>query len=475
MMTTPRTFAQENFGNVRLGDPRRTRRLVQSVEQICRHPGGTLPDKLPRPSQLHGFYRLVNRPETTHQTLIQAHAARTRQLIEQSNAVVLLLHDATELDYTSIKSLAGVLGQIGQGCQRGYICHNSLAVRADSGETLGLTSQILHQRANVPKGETNKQSRERRDRESRLWLQGVRQSGASSGGTICVDVSDSLSDTFEYLFHEVTQGRSFLLRARENRKLQTPLGKEKYLFDALRKQPSVGQREVHVGEALPQRGKKGRPGRKGRKTKVEVAYAPVQLAPPRKKMGEYQNVPLDLWAIRVWEIDTPAGEQPMEWILLTNRPVHSVEEASERIDWYELRWVIEEYHKAMKTGLSIETLQFTTRASLEPTIAILSAIATTLLRLRDAGRADDADKRSAKEVVDPLYVETLHAHYGALLGPEPSVRKFYLRVARLGGHQNRKGDGMPGWLTLWRGWMKLQAMVDGYTIRPTNTATCAKT
>jgi hypothetical protein len=42
------------------------------------------------------------------------------------------------------------------------------------------------------------------------------------------------------------------------------------------------------------------------------------------------------------------------------------------------------------------------------------------------------------------------------------VLTFYRHVARLGGHQNRKCDGFPGWITLWRGWMKLQSMVDGY-------------
>ena len=474
MAATSLSFAQDNFGDLDLGDPRRTRRLVRSVEEICRHPGGTLPDKLQQPRKLRGFYRLMNRPEATHQGLMQAHAARTQRLIAEGGAgsVVLLLHDATELDYTSKHSLRDVLSQIGQGKQRGYICHNSLAVRADTGETLGLASQILHQRAQVPKGETHKQSRQRRDRESRLWLHGVQQIGPAPQGVLCVDVSDSLSDTFEYLFFEVRQGRSFLLRARENRRLQTPLQNHKYLFDALRQLPSVGQREVHVGEALPQRGKKRRPGRKGRKTRVEVAFAPVQIAPPGKKLGEYERVPLDLWAVRVWEANTPAGEQPLEWILLSNRPIRDVQDAFTLIDWYELRWVIEEYHKAMKTGLSTEALQFTTREALEPAIAVLSAVATTLLRLRDAGRAADADTRPAAQVVDPIYVETLHAHYGTLLGPTPSVRQFYLRVARLGGHQNRKGDGMPGWLTLWRGWMKLQAMVDGYNGR---LVTCGKT
>jgi hypothetical protein len=476
MVATPLSFAQDNFASVKLGDKRRTDRLVYSVDEICRHPGGTLPDKLKQPCDLRAFYLLMNRPEVTHTAIMQAHAERTKKLIGECGGVVLLLHDATELDYTSKTTLRDALSQIGQGTRRGYICHNSLAVRADSGETLGLAAQILHQRASVPKGETKKQSRERLDRESRLWLQGVQQIGKAPAGAVCVDVSDSLSDTFEYLYYEITQQRTFLLRARENRKLHEPLVGQKYLFDALRQLPSQGQREVHVGDALPKRGKKSRPARKGRKTQVEVAYAPMTIAPPGKKLGEYERVPLKLWAVRVWETTAPAGEKPLEWVLLSNRPIASLKDAFELIDWYELRWVIEEYHKAMKTGLDLESLQFTTREALEPTIAVLSSVATMLLRLRDAGRAPDADTRPATTVVDPIYVETLHAHYGSkLLDASPSVRMFYLRLARLGGHQNRKADGMPGWLTLWRGWMKLQEMVSGYVHGLKNSVTCGKT
>jgi hypothetical protein len=141
------SFAQANFGQVNLGDKRRTDRLVQSVEDMCRHPGGTLPDKLNQPADLRGFYRLMNQPEVTHTVLMDGHTGQTRRLITAlGGGTVLLLHDATELDYTSKKSLQGHLGQIGQGTRQGYICHNSLAVRADTGETLGLSSQILHRR-----------------------------------------------------------------------------------------------------------------------------------------------------------------------------------------------------------------------------------------------------------------------------------------------------------------------------------------
>ena len=340
---------------------------------------------------------------------------------------------------------------------------NSLAVRADTGETLGLTSQILHHRAQVSKNEKAAQKRQRQDRESRLWLAGAQASGPAPQGVQCVDISDSLSDTFEYLAFEVSQGRHFVLRARENRRLAEPLSGQPYLFEAVRQLEAAGVHEVRVREKAPKKtGRKPSPGRQARATMAKVSFAPIRLARPCKRLGEYHCRSLDLWAVRVWEPVTPAGEEPLEWILLTNCPVLTLQDALERIHWYELRWIIEEYHKGMKTGCSIEALQFEKIGRLEPAIAVISAVATTLLRLRDAARAPDADKRPATEVVDAVYVETLAAHYGNRLGPRPMVKAFYMHIARLGGHQNRKADGFPGWITLWRGWMKLQSMVDGY-------------
>ena len=455
MDDTLSSFGFTNFGKVDLGHKRRTDRLVALVDGMCRHPGGTLPDKLNRPADLRAFYRLMNRPEVTHDILIGGHAAATRQRIAalRPGSIVLNLHDATELDFTSKTTLLDQLGQIGQGTRRGYICHNSLAVCADTGETLGLLSQILHHRADAPANEPVKDRREREDRESRLWVQGVAASGAAAVGVQCIDVSDSLSDTFEYLAYQVTHGRPFVLRAKENRKLVEPVVGQHYLLDAVRQLASMDKRPLSVATS---------PQRQARQTTVQVAFTAVTVAVPCKHVGEYAKDPLHLWAIRVWERKTPAGEEPLEWILLTNEPVTNKSDAQERIDWYERRPIIEELHKGMKTGCGIEKMQFETTGPLEPAIAVLSAIATTLLRLRDAARAPNAATRPAAEVVDAEYVEVLASHYGNRVGPRPSVLTFYRHVARLGGHQNRKCDGFPGWITLWRGWMKLQAMVDGY-------------
>lgn len=466
------SFGAQNFGGIELGDARRTDRLVRSADAMCRHPGGTLPDKFPKPADLRAFYRLMDCDRVTHEVLMRAHAEQTRcRIAALAQDVVLVLHDATELDYTSKKSLEKQLGQIGQGTHRGYICHNSLAVRlvrnaADDAiipETLGLLSQLLHHRPRVAKDETKKEARERVSRESRLWLRGVQACGPTPQGARCVDVSDSLSDTFEYMAYEVTHQRHFVLRAKENRRLDEPITGVAFLFDAVRGLKPTGTRTIGVQAS---------PGRQARTTEVRVAFAPVRIALPGKKSGEYDRQPLELWAVRVWEPNTPKNEEPLEWILLTNCPVTTLAEAFERIDWYGLRWIVEEYHKGMKTGCGIETLQFERIERLEPAIAVISAVATTLLRLRDAARAPDADRRLATDVVDPIYVQALAACYPGRLKGDPTVLRFYMHVARLGGHQNRKGDGFPGWLTLWRGWTKLESVVTGFAARP---ATCGKT
>ena len=172
--------------------------------------------------------------------------------------------------------------------------------------------------------------------------------------------------------------------------------------------------------------------------------------------------PLPLFVVLVTELDPPAGEKTIEWMLLTNEPVETFADAMRVTAWYEKRWIIEELHKAMKTGCRIEEMQFTTTARLEPAIALLSLVAVTLLNLRDAARQADAETRAATTLLSAEYVEVLSV-WRYRKSKDLSVHEFFLALARLGGHQNRKSDHRPGWLVLWRGWTKLQSMLNGYT------------
>src|SRR5438105_13682110 len=69
---TDRSFGDVMFGSAVLGDRRRTRRLVSLADQLCKHPGGTLPEKLKSPKDLKALYRLCDCDAVTHQALLNA-------------------------------------------------------------------------------------------------------------------------------------------------------------------------------------------------------------------------------------------------------------------------------------------------------------------------------------------------------------------------------------------------------------------
>jgi len=454
MRTSVATFGEAHFGEADLKDPRRTRCLVRIADRIYRHPGGTLPAKLHEPKDYKAMDRLVNRLEVTHAAVLEPHRQRTRQRMQQATGVVLVLHDTTELDYSGLRSIHD-LGPIGGGLNRGYLCHNSLAFDLRRHEVLGLANQILHRRRHVGRKESVRGKRERGDRESRLWIDGAAAVGPAPDGCCWVHVADRGADTFEFLARPWGLQDGFVLRSQTNRVIRRghdAHGPQDYLHGYARTLPLQQRREVVIA---------ARPGQPERKATVAVAFAPVLIVPPHVRRGLYDKRPLPLWVVRVAEVHPPRGVKPLEWLLLTDRPVATLADAWERVDWYKCRWVIEEYHKAQKTGCGIEELQFTTSAALTPMIALLSVVAVTLLNLREASRRPDAKERPANELVDARYVAVLSAWRYKKARPDLSIHDFFYALARLGGHQNRKRDHRPGWLVLWRGWMALQHMVDG--------------
>ncbi len=42
-----------------------------------------------------------------------------------------------------------------------------------------------------------------------------------------------------------------------------------------------------------------------------------------------------------------------------------------------------------------------------------------------------------------------------------TVYGFFRELAKLGGFLARTGDGEPGWQTIWRGFRKMQSLLDG--------------
>ncbi len=447
------SFGAEHFGTADLGDQRRTDRLVRLADEMARQPGGTLPHKFKDPAMLKAMYRLMDAEDVTHAAVLAPHRQRTLRCMAEHAGTLLIIHDSTELDYTGKTTLTG-LGQIGNGYYRGYICHNSLVVDPQAHAVVGLAQQILHCRPKV-KGqrESVQQRRKRSSRESRLWVKAVEAIGPAAGGRLVIDVCDRGGDTFEFMDYEVGHGRSFLVRSGKRRRVlpghEGAAAQAVDLHGWARGLPALGRRQVEVS---------AQKGQQARTAQVVVAAAPVRVLPPKQRRGEHGDDPLLVWVIRVAEVTPPRGEKGLEWFLLTDQPVAGWDDAARVLGWYECRPIVEEYHKAQKTGCGIEQMQFTSTDRLEPAIALVSVVALTLLWLRDAARQPDATSRSATELLTRAQVDTLSTwRYGEVR--ELTVKEFFYALARLGGHQNRKHDHQPGWLVLWRGWTTLQDML----------------
>jgi hypothetical protein len=191
---------------------------------------------------------------------------------------------------------------------------------------------------------------------------------------------------------------------------------------------------------------------------LQVAACAVELRSPRRPgAAPGSRAPLACTALRVWEEEPAPGSEALEWILLTDRPVTGPEVATECVQQYATRWVIEEFHKVLKSGLGAERLQLEHAERLFAAIALMSIVALRLLNLKEFLRVEP-EAPPAKAGLDPLELHLLELQ---VKRPLRTVRDVALALGRMGGHMGRKGDGMPGWITLWRGLTRLQAMAHG--------------
>jgi Transposase DNA-binding/Transposase DDE domain len=442
----PTRWAEQQWSTAALGDARRTRRAVQLGAALASCPEASLPQQTGSWGGLKSAYRLLNEPEVTHTALSEPHWQATRQLARQT-PVVLFVQDTSELDFTAHRQTTG-LGWIGNTGGRGFFLHSRLAVRPMAGpEILGLAAQQVWTRHEIKKGTETRAVRSKRRKESDVWAEVVEAIGPAAPDQCWVSVSDRASDIFSFVRRARAQGWHCLWRVGQNRVVLAGSGrKAKLLLDWARRLPAQTETVVEL---------RGRAEQASRTVRLQVAWSEVTLCPPCNGQ-ERQQAPVSGWCVRCWE--TSKRKQALEWILFTTLPVTDAASALERIEWYRLRWVVEEYHKALKTGCAIEQRQLQSAQGLQALLGLLAVVAVRLLQLRTVART--APDTPVSQVVEPELVETVVRFRGGSTD-RMTADQFWRAVAGLGGFLGRKGDGDPGWQTLWRGWQRLQDLCWG--------------
>lgn len=297
------------------------------------------------------------------------------------------------------------------------------------------------------------QERLHRARESQVWTSASQRLGRAPAGVRWVRVADREADIYEYLVSCQALGHGFVIRAAKDRALSHPeTGKRAgRLFAAARSAVPVGEFTVKLRQ---------RPQHPARTAHLVVSAISVALSAPWRPGHGRAQPPIQCTAVRVWEAAAPDVGDRLEWILLCDADVEHFAQARACALQYATRWMIEEYHKAIKTGLGAERLQLESAARLFAAIAIMSVVALRLLELRERLRRQP-DAEAAQSGLSPLELEVLRVRAGR---PLHTVRQVALALGRMGGHLNRTSDGLPGWQTLWHGMNTLHALVEGVLI-----------
>jgi Transposase DNA-binding/Transposase Tn5 dimerisation domain len=417
-------------------------------------------------------YRFFDNPNVTREEIFRCHQETTINRMK-NHKTVLAIHDSSYIDFSNHTKLKGK-GPIGTRQQNltGYVMHSTLMVSSNS-LPLGLLHHDLWARDEIKKNRSAKNNKlPIEKKESYKWIKSLNTVHISKPQeTEVIHLADREADFFDFLEEAVRLEEKIIVRARYDRELtqeETQDYKEeeenkKNMWAFMLNQPvcfndkiQVSRNHIHI------KGKNKREFKRERIADVEVRVGRVTFNPGANNK---KKSPLTYNLVLIKEANPPEGEPAVEWVLITNLPIQSIEEVTKIICYYRMRWMIEEYHKMLKTGCNIEDCLLESTEGMFLYITLFSIIAWRLYWVTHLQRIDP-DMPCTRGFADVEWRGIYCYLHRSKKPPDrvPTIREVIVWIARLGGFLARKGDGEPGIVTVWRGWVRLNDIVSTYEL-----------
>lgn len=441
--------AADDLAGALLGDPRRVKRLVSMATALDARPGDGLPRAMGSGAGLEGAYRLLSNAAVGYEPILAAHVAATAVRAANVSGEVIVAHDTTELRFGGTsRDKIGAL----QGGGVGFLAHIALAISFADGirDPLGVVAmEPLVRAEKKAKKKKTRSTRAKRcdpDRESLKWFGTLEAASSALERFSPIHVMDREADIYLLLAKMVERGDRFVVRAGQDRSVQA--GDETaQLFELLDTKRIRFRREVPVSPH--KKADRQHPAREGRVAELGFSAARLLVRRPGKIKEGPETVALNF--VHIVEIDPAEGATPIDWKLITTEKIGTTQDIEAIVDFYRVRWVIEEFFKALKTGCNVERAQLESLHALLNYVTLHLPIATRLLGLRSLEQ--QTPDAPASKVLTPLELEVLRE-----MSPRPPPRKATVAdvvrsVAALGGHI--PNNGSPGWQVLGRGFREL--------------------
>lgn len=459
MITDAEEWATEIFKDSNLGDPRRTKRLIKLASGYAKNIGASTVESCGGDaSEVEGAYRFLRNNEVNPGAIREGGFQSTSRIAVKEKTL-LAIEDTTTLSYKHRAAAElGYTSNSPSAKSKGFNVHSVLLLSEDTGRSIGLIEQTWYCRDDAHYGKSkNKRTRAYREKESYKWEHASRSMLNRLGEKMhdVISICDREADIYDYLFYKLNNKQRFIVRARENRKTTSV---ENKLFEQVLLTPVLGTYNVQV----QQRG-----GRKARIASIQYHSASVELVLPKHQRNKGYPATLHINVVAAKEIRNDGTDSSLEWIILTSEPINNAESTKQILRNYELRWRIEDYHKAWKSGVGVEELRLQSRENLERAGSIFAFIAVKLLQMREIALSSPEELNQDIPVTHLLTTDEWRVLWIATQKSKPpkklpNIKWAYENLGKLGGWYDSKQTGIIGWKALWKGWFRLADKVETY-------------
>ena len=391
-------------------------RIVSTGSLVQRRVGKTRSGEL-------GMARFLESPAVTKEEIVETVGERTARSCLGRRVVV--AQDTTEVNFAGREAGRWALGPGGDGKSAGFLIHAAVVVEVASAAVLGLADATIWKRSGKVK--VARQGRALAEKELHRWLTTTRiVADLLKDAEQVIVVGDRENDIYSVMARRPTQ-TELIVRAARDRVLED--GRK--LFEEAAQWRVLKTTDV----ALEAR----RPGEKKRTATLHVRAGVVRLRRPQTADAG-DPAWLELTLVEAREVAAPKGVTPVHWRLLSSLPASTAAQADEIVQFYRLRWRIEQVFRALKSdGLKLPEVQMQNGTKLLKLAALGLAAAVRILQLVDAR---DGSKRPALDVADEPMIEaalaigpTLEGQTGRQHNPHPPRSLGWLAwiVARMGG------------------------------------------
>ncbi len=451
-------WAQEQFGRAALGDSRRNARIVRMAARAAHKPAGKVSEVFANDAERQGAYDLLESKRVSAAALLSALGTSTAEKAShQSYAFVAVDGASITLTDRAERKDFGSIGSLSKGA-RGLKVISALACDPD-GVPLGLLSQVWWARTKARSQSaraksTRNRKRKVHEKETKYWLEAIEHSTAhadEADARLWFQL-DREADNQHILVKLNETAHRFTVRGSWDRLIEATGKDKQYLRQKLAGEASGGHYHLDIAAG---------PKRTARRARINVRWRRVTL----RLRDHWAKTERRLEVTAVWareEGTCPAGENPVDWLLLTNASVESFDDACLVVRGYTQRWRIEELHKTWKSGAcKVEESQLRSRHAITLWATILAAVATRIERLKRLSRTTpeapatvELSRHELRALL--LLVRDIRKRTESIPDTTPTIGKATEWIARLGGYTGKSSGGPPGSITIRRGLEKIR-------------------